>query len=146
MLIFALMMFQDAPIALTCGGTGTARKVRSSTVYGTDSNGNTAQGTVTSVHGELFNDQVDVQINSEESRIRLPRTMLPVLRGGEDGWFKLRDVRVTDSAIDGSAAVNFINKPKVHIDRRTGTISIDGKAGHYTGMCERALPDAPRKF
>ena len=72
--------------------------------------------------------------------------MLPPIRGGKEGWFKLKDVKVNDRQITASAAVNFMNNPKVHIDRMTGTISINGKAGSYTGACDRIADDAPAKF
>lgn len=72
--------------------------------------------------------------------------MLPPIHGGSDGWFKLKDVKVTDRAITASAAVNFMNNPKVHIDRMTGTISINGKAGSYSGQCQAMDPNAQRKF
>jgi hypothetical protein len=93
-----------------------------------------------------FADQVDVRLFSGDDRIRMPRTMLPPIHGGSDGWFKLKDVKVTDRAITASAAVNFINNPKVHIDRLTGTIAINGKAGSYSGQCEAVDPNAQRKF
>jgi hypothetical protein len=48
--------------------------------------------------------------------------------------------------IEGSAAVNIINKPKVHIDRMTGTISINGRNGDFTGRCEVVDQSAQRRF
>lgn len=76
----------------------------------------------------------------------MPRTMLPPIRGGKGGWFKLKNVVADSRSIRGSVAVNVINNPKLHIDRTTGTISISGKAGDYAGQCEVAAPDAPAKF
>jgi len=66
--------------------------------------------------------------------------MLPAIHGGEAGWFKLKDLKMDSTSITGSAAVNFINNPKVYIDRRNGRITIDGRAGHYSGQCERSAP------
>lgn len=63
--------------------------------------------------------------------------MLPSIHGGDHGWFKLKHLDANADAITGSASVNLLNNPKVYIDRRTGVISIDGKAGHYTGQCDR---------
>ena len=42
--------------------------------------------------------------------------------------------------------LNFVNNPKVFIDRVTGTISISGKAGDFTGQCQAMDPSAPAKF
>jgi hypothetical protein len=72
--------------------------------------------------------------------------MLPPIRGGEDAGFKLQNVVADVRSIRGSAAVNAINNPKVFIDRVTGTISISGKAGDYTGQCQVIEKDAPAKF
>jgi hypothetical protein len=72
--------------------------------------------------------------------------MLPPLHGGADGWFKLKNVTVDDRSIKASAAVNFMNNPKVYVDRVTGAITISGKAGDFSGQCEAMDPQAPKKF
>jgi hypothetical protein len=102
--------------------------------------------TVTGMRQQDFADQVDVRLFSGDDRIRLPRTMLPAFRGGEGGWFKLKNVTADGRSIRGKAAVNLINSPNVHIDRVTGSISISGKAGDYVGQCQAVEADAPAKF
>jgi hypothetical protein len=72
--------------------------------------------------------------------------MLPGLHGGDDGWFKLKDVVVDARSIHAKATVNFANHPNVFIDRVTGTISISGKSGDYAGQCQAMQADAPAKF
>lgn len=132
---------------LICGGGGTATKVVSTNVYGSTSYGEGFNASGVSTRDRDFADQVDVELNGTEGRIRMPRTMLPPLRGGKEGWFKLKNLQITDRVITANAAVNFINSPKVHIDRVTGTISISGKAGDFSGKCEAYDPaTAPRKF
>ena len=99
------------------------------------------------VNGEKqqgFEDQVDVRLFGGDDRIRLPRTLLPGRHGGNDGWFRVTNVTSDARAIHGSVAINFINSPKVFIDRVTGTIS--GKAGDYTGQCQAIDPNAAAKF
>ena len=76
----------------------------------------------------------------------MPRTMLPPFHGGSDGWFKLKNVVADARSIHASAAVNFMNNPKVYIDRTTGTISISGRAGDYSGQCQVIDANAPAKF
>jgi hypothetical protein len=142
----AALVPQEAPLTLVCGGGGSANKPTTSTAQAWDNNGNTASATVTGRRSQVFEDQVDLIIDGENSRIRMPRAMLPAIRGGKDGWFDLKNLKVTADSINGSAAVNFMNKPKVHIDRRTGSISISGKAGDYSGRCERVEVDAGTKF
>lgn len=145
------------PLMLTCGGAGTANKPTASTAWssgqfsghaGTTHVGGTTSGhtTITGMRQQGFADQVDVRLFDGDDRIRLPRTMLPLIRGGKEGWFKLKNVQVDARSIRASAAVNIINNPKVYIDRVTGTISISGKAGDYSGQCEVIDATAPAKF
>ncbi len=145
------------PLHLTCVGGGTANKVAFSTINGhgafSGSAGTTpvfgsgsGSGTVTSTRQQGFDDQVDVRLFSGDDRIRMPRTMLPPMRGGKDGWFRLKNVEADARSIRAKAAVNFINSPNVFIDRVTGTISISGKAGDYAGQCHVIDVNAPSKF
>jgi hypothetical protein len=145
------------PLSLTCLGAGTANKATAHTAYSYGSfSGNVGTTPVygsgsgtTTVYGtreEGFEDQVDVRLFSGDDRIRMPRTMLPLFHGGADGWFKLKDVKADAHTIRASAAVNFMNNPKVYIDRVTGTISISGKSGHYSGECQVIDANAPAKF
>ena len=130
----------EGKLQLICAGAGSANKSDTRSVYGGDNAGNTGWATVEGKKSVGFEDQVDLWIQNAEGRIRMPRTMLPKIRGGDDGWFKLRDVKVGDDRITASVAVNLINNPKLLVDRRTGSISIDGKAGHYAGRCQRYDP------
>jgi hypothetical protein len=134
-----------APLNISCGGAGSANKVSVANAFGWSRWGS-SQVTAFGTRSQGFEDQVDVRLFSGDDRIRLPRTMLPPIHGGSDGWFKLKDVKVTDRAIQASAGVNFMNNPKIHIDRMTGTISINGKAGSYSGQCQAMDPNAQRKF
>ena len=142
-------------LVLVCVGGGTALKPDNATVSGSQSgsydygrgqyNG-TFQSSVNGTRAEGYADQVDVEFLDGEGRIRLPRSVLPALRGGENGWFRLRDLSISDRVIEAQASVNFINKPRVHIDRTTGTISINGMNGSFVGRCERVDPGTERQF
>ena len=66
-------------------------------------------------------------------------------RGGKSSGVQSKWNAPARSAVT-SVAVNFINSPKVHIDRVTGRISISGKAGDYSGQCEVIPADATAKF
>ena len=145
------------PLELTCLGGGTANKYAVTSAnsnssfagsIGTTPISGSGSGTttVTSKRQQAFGDQADVRLFAGDDRIRMPRTMLPALRGGKDGWFKLKNVVADERSIRASAAVNVLNNPKVHIDRVTGTISISGKAGDYTGQCQAIDAGAPAKF
>lgn len=139
-MLFALLLLQaPTPLELTCGGGGSAIREDVATVYGAQNSGNSAWPTVHTKDHEPFQGRVEVRIAGNEGRIRLPGTMLPAIRSGDDGWVKLSDLKLTDGMITGSAAVNLMSRPRVHIDRRKGTISINGRAGSYNGTCE-AMP------
>jgi hypothetical protein len=157
LLLFLQAAVAQPPLNLTCVGGGTANKPAMATVnsYGTTSGtvgttpfsaSGSGTSTVTTMRHQGFEDQVDLRLFAGDDRIRMPRTMLPPLHGGTDGWFKLKNVTVDDRSIRGSAAVNFANNPKVYIDRVTGAITISGKAGDFTGQCQAMDPQAPKKF
>jgi hypothetical protein len=142
---------------LTCMGAGTANKPKTAFVnsyghvsgsVGMTSYSGTGHGTTT-IYGmrqQGFSDQVDVRLFGGDDRIRMPRTMLPPIRGGKDGWFKLKNVVADARSIRAKAAVNLLNNPNVFIDRVTGTISISGKAGDYSGQCQVIDSTAAPKF
>jgi len=148
-------------LSLACIGGGTAVKPEQTTIDGTESGSfdyrqglahgqgsfqGTSTDTITGARAQGYADQVDVELNGSTGRIRLPRVVLPVLHGGAGGWFELKDLQITDRIIEASAAVNFVNHPKVHIDRVTGSISIAGRQGTFVGTCEAVDPNAQRKF
>lgn len=145
------------PLNLTCGGGGTANKATATTAYSSGyasgmvgttpvSGSGSSTTTIYGMRKQGFEDQVDIRLFGGDDRIRLPPTMLPPLHGGTDGWFKLKNVKTDERTIRAEAAVNFMNHPKVYIDRVTGTISISGKAGDYSGQCEVLEASAPAKF
>ena len=160
-LMIALVLLLQAaaiqPLNLTCGGGGTANKITSRHVYSYgQANGSigtapvnlygSGSSNVMGMRQQSFADQVDIRLFTGDDRIRMPRTMLPAFHGGNDGWFRLKNVQADARSIRASVAVNFMNNPKVFIDRVTGTISISGKAGDFTGQCQAMDPSAPAKF
>ena len=136
---------QDGELNLACSGGGSANKATSGSVQAWDSNGNYGSATVSGQRSQGFADQVRLRLNDSDPRIRMPRTMLPPLRGGEDGWFKLKNVEYGEGEITASIAVNPFNKPKLRLDRYTGAISISGKAGDFTGQCQKFDPQATER-
>lgn len=130
---------------LICGGGGSATRVNSTNVYASDSNGNSGTATITSRGSQDFEDQINVEIVNGAGRIRLPRTMLPPIHGGEGGWMRLMDIRETPNEITAKAVVNFMSRPNIRIDRISGTISISGRVGQFSGSCEAYDPEQVRR-
>lgn len=129
------------PLFLTCTGGGTADKLRGGFI-----GGRWGWASVISHHDRQFDDQVDVRLFTGDDRIRLPRTMLPGIHGGNAGCFKLKDVVADARMIRAHASVSAFHNPQVYIDRTTGTISISGKDGDYSGECQVIDASAAPKF
>ncbi len=122
---------------LICVGTGHANKLRS--IY--------SDSSFSYIESVPFEEQVNVEITSSEASIRMPRAMLPFIRRDSNGWVKIRDVKWSDREIIGHMVVNFFNNPKLMIDRLTGVMSINGKAGDFSAQCVAVDPDKiKRKF
>lgn len=126
---------------LMCFGGGSANKASVANAWGWNSNGSFGSATIVGQRSQGFDDQVSLRIQGGEGRIRMPRSMLPAIRGGEDGWFKLHDIAIKSNEITASVGVNAFNNPKLRLDRFTGAISISGKAGDYAGRCRRFDPE-----
>lgn len=141
-LVPTVLMAQDAPspLNLICGGAGSANKVTSSQAFGSNNYGDSATATITGTRSVGFADEVRLRIDGEIAELRMPRTMLPPIRGGKDGWFKIKNLKFTDGEITGSVAVSLVNNPKMRLDRYSGAISISGKAGDYAGRCMKFDP------
>jgi hypothetical protein len=132
---------------LTCMGGGTGNHTRTHVAQFGNSNGDTAWGTSQSREAVGFSDQADFHMADGIATIRMPRSMLPRIHGGDDGWMKVKNLEVADRTITGTIALNPMNGPKLRIDRLTGVLSIHGKAGDYTGDCRAYDPNtAQRRF
>jgi hypothetical protein len=127
-------------INLICFGAGAANRSTVDQVHGWDSDGNYAHGSVVRRQSQDFGDQVSLRLTGTTGQLRMPRAMLPPLHGGNDGWFQLRNIQYKPNEITASVAVNFMNSPKLRLDRYSGSVSISGKSGDYAGRCEKFDP------
>src|SRR5688572_4705156 len=93
-------MLEEAVLAihLICGGGGqqisrdTATAVRNSDYSDTVSIDRTVRSD--------FDDEVAIEIIGTEGRMRVPGAIKPKLRsGGEDGWWKLKNLRISPDEI-----------------------------------------------
>jgi hypothetical protein len=133
---------------LICGGSGTENDVSTASAYAVDARGNTYQAQAVGSDSVPFADRVEVALNDDNTgRIRMPPNLYPPMGDGDNGWFNLKNVARTDKEITGSVKLNFINSPKVRIDRLQGTITINGRIGNYSGECRAFDPaTVERKF
>jgi hypothetical protein len=148
-LLLGIALFGSAAQAetmhLICLGEGSANKPTQRNAYAQDSDGNGAWATVTGQRSQGFVDQVYVDIDGATGRIQMPPVMLPPIHGGKDGWMDIEKLSVSDREIIGSVGVNFMNSPKLRIDRVSGLLSLAGKAGNFTARCRAYDPDKVKR-
>jgi len=126
-----------APLHLVCIGNGSANRITSTYGSAWASNGASAWGQAIGTRDVPFDDQVNIDLAQDgKGQIRMPRAMLPKIRGGKDGWFEIKDVVKGQDEITGTVQVNVFNSPKLRIDRIRGHISLSGKSGDYAGVCQ----------
>jgi hypothetical protein len=131
---------QAQALFLTCLGTGSAAKQSSTDVQASGDDGRTSWGSITSTRDVAFTDEVKIEILRYQGRIRMPRAMLPDIRGGKDGWFVIEKLKMGRDEITGKAALGFFNAPNLRIDRVTGMLSISGKTGNFSARCKSYDP------
>ena len=129
---------------LVCRGSGTA--IVTEVIGHADHSDVPNQAAPNYAHRSMpFEDEVSVEILDGTGRIRLPRSLLPPLHGGKEGWFELRKLKLGDTDITAAAAVNFYTAPKVRISRITGAIAIDGDDGIFSGQCQTFDPATQKR-
>lgn len=84
-----------------------------------------------------FDTAVHVSIHDDQGHIRIPKQLIPPLNsGGSDGWWTIEDMIVGHDEIRGRFRLNGFNRPTMTIDRRSGTIVVDGMIT-FNGRCEQ---------
>ena len=75
-------------------------------------------------------------ISGRSGRVYLPRSLRPPIRtGGDEGWWTFQSLEVDDKRIIARISLNFINKPKIVVDRHTGDVDVSGFAEDFSGTC-----------
>lgn len=83
-----------------------------------------------------FDTSVNISIHDDRGRIRMPQRLIPPLNsGGSDGWWDIDDLMVGHNEIRGRFRLNGMNRPTLVIDRRSGSIAVDGLI-KFNGRCE----------
>lgn len=135
-LMLSLMFAAQAAVSdlsLTCRGSVLgAVPVETTSVSAVTSTGGRAVGS--GVRSEVVSRDVDLSFRIEQgqAKLRLPSALLPQIRSGNAGWFKVSNLTVTENEISGRVAINFLSRPTFRIDRRTGEIS---SSGGFHGVC-----------
>lgn len=91
-----------------------------------------------------FDTSINVSIHENSGDIRLPKSLIPPLHsGGRDGWWPIEDLIIGHDEIRGRFALNGLNRPSLVINRRNGTLTIDGLI-KFSGRCDP--DDGHRRF
>lgn len=145
----ALMLAGGAPVRsetlhLICVGSGVASRPTHANVSSFDANGNYRYGSVTGRQAVPFEDQLNIDIEDDSGKIKMPRAMLPPAHGGQNGWFEITNLNSSENEITGTIKVNFMHKPKLRLDRISGRVNIGGS---FSGDCQPYDPaTTTRKF
>jgi len=138
------MLAEAVAIHLICAGGG-AHAVQHTTTASSVNN-MTSPVIISSTSHVGYDDEVAVQIEGDQGKIRVPDGVKPRIRsGGDDGWWKLSDLQIGENEIKAKFGLNFMNHPSVRIDRVSGHISIQGKAGNFDGYCQPYDPSTVQR-
>ena len=131
-------------LSLICRGVAEkpVTKLSIGSVFGHHGGGATAVGTTSDL--DQFGEEMDVEIDGDTGRVRPPRRLLSwIAKDHHSGWLDLKEVVVSDDAVEGKAVLTWALRPKLRIDRRSGSIAYDGGTGSFAGQCHNfdALKD-----
>lgn len=128
-----------APLTLICQGTAEVDSSKTTL---------TPYGVVTSDGRTSLEDSVGFRLNDDGTgTARLPRKMLPLVKtSNEGGWFPLIRLEMSADEIVAQVRLNQYNKPRIRIDRVTGSLRIDGPLGDFSGQCRPYDEHTERKF
>lgn len=124
-------------LSLVCPGSGT--KTENQTTYVNQYNRKTDErefATANTTVRRPFNGTIYIDIYGPLGRIKLPKAMLPIIKSDNEGWFDINGLSISDRAIAGKIRINALNKPKLQIDRNTGSIDLSSGFGSFSGQCE----------
>ena len=141
-IFFALVLTLDVhalEIDLKCNGIGSKAKLMSS------NDPNTGQSSTLGYKDES-NATVNVYLNESKSWIQIPPHLLPPIKKRKvDNKYKIHDLRINKTNITGKFDINFMNKPKINIDRYTGVLSFKGFGVSFSGECSQ-VDRSEKKF
>lgn len=134
-------------LSLACPGSGRRPATETTTVQQYDRDAERLEtATAQTQTRKEFSGTAYVEVSGTYARVRLPDGMVPALHGGDDGWYDVSSLTVDEREITGKLSINFANHPKLHIDRTTGRMEIDGGKREFAGDCEPGSAPGGQKF
>ena len=107
--------------------------------------GDTLTDGVTFTGKRNMNAVLTFYINEEQTEgwVKVPRSMRPAFSRKDK--FSLTKLSVGESEINAKFKINFMNQPKIVINRNTGFIEYNGMGASFSGACEK-IDVAKKKF
>lgn len=146
--LFSMATIVEADeLLLVCAGVGQKKLINSQNIFLHDNHGNIVTGNTWGNGGVVSTDEMlKVRIDGATGAIQFPQQLVPLIHNGSvDGWFKFTKLRIEEDSITASFSLNFLNNPKITIDRITGGISIKGLRSNFSGECQKFDPETMTK-
>jgi len=132
-------------LQLSCDGIATSEDIDVKSGYAYDNNGNFASGSIYGSKKSSLSENLQIIINGNNGKIRLPPSLKPSLSGGQAGWYVLKSIEIFEDRITAKAKVNLISSTHIFINRLDGTVSLKTGAGTFSGKCS-SFSIEDRKF
>ena len=125
---------QDVPELLVCRGSAVGQiPDGQDSVVLTDNSGNVVTGSSRSTRTAQVDMTVQFRLQGDDPRANLPRIAAPQIASSKGGWYRVKDLEVSDTHIRGKVVFNVFNSSRFEIDRRTAILT--SEAG-FQGSCE----------
>lgn len=133
-------------LMLSCDGQGSVLATQSTTLNQYDfKNKENKAGLAQTQVRRPFKGNGMVEISTGAARMRIPDPMIPVLGSGDSkGWYPIEKLVVSDNEFTGVVHINFMNQPKLRIDRLTGKLSMSGGLSDFAADCVKAEASKPK--
>lgn len=129
-----------APVAglhLLCEGKGIRKELEYSHSYAIGMG--RAPIARTRLYRRPFVGAVRVDLSGDTMRVRLPAELAKA-SDAADGGYALGSPVIDAERIDGKLHLGFLNQVRVHIDRVTTTLAVEGDIGSFDGRCKVYYP------
>ncbi len=117
-------MGSQAPLYLSCYGDGEIRQ--------------SAGGGTTDTRKPTYHGRVELRLFDGNDRIQLPQAFRPPGNPHDDGWYKVKNLKISEDDVIGNGSVSFIDKPFFRVELFSGRIDINGISGDFVGECRKA--------
>jgi len=142
-ILMAAATVQPMPELLACkGSTVGAVATGSTSAVVRDSYGNVVTGNSVDTEVRQIDGVIQLRLNGDDPRANMPRIFAPEISSSKGGWYRIKDLEITDDFVRGKVVFNFLTSSRFEIDRRTGILTSENG---FQAVCE-AVEVSERKF